>query len=278
MEALARADLEGVHRAALMVSGTLGPEQVRGFSQFSMREMLTYCTPELTGLQEIVEGVGWSDTAVSDAASRLRALETSIGRFHIWAKQPRHAYCEAIIRAAQKGEQDFGDYLIWLRRSELGVIGDKLDPYIAQVLLGMRRIDGELALPGDMKFIRHRREFSLASLSDHQLYEKLEKSARKRKYFDQHPRRGAKPGVEDQLSASDELQAVSFSLRWRITIDWDEVGGLLNDRTARELGQVRAGYSVEEMGKTNYNHFREQLPRIRKAAFDVQRAQNIKIS
>jgi hypothetical protein len=80
------------------------------------------------------------------------------------------------------------------------------------------------------------------------------------------------------LSAIDELtlhESSSFGLRWRIPIDWDEMADYLDDRTARELEQVLSGLSVEEIGKTNYNHFRRQLPQIRKLAFDLQRSGGI---
>lgn len=77
-----------------------------------------------------------------------------------------------------------------------------------------------------------------------------------------------------QLSAIDKLkldESCSFGLRWRINVNWDEVAECLDDRTVRELRQTLAGSSVEEMGKTDYNHFREQLPRIRKIVFDLHR-------
>lgn len=77
-----------------------------------------------------------------------------------------------------------------------------------------------------------------------------------------------------RLSALDELvlvESCSFSLRWRIQVDWDEVGECLDDRTARELEQVLSGMSVQEIGKTHYNHFRRQVPTIRKIVFDLQR-------
>jgi hypothetical protein len=79
-----------------------------------------------------------------------------------------------------------------------------------------------------------------------------------------------------QLSALDELMASrpQFSLRWGLKVDWDDVGNALDLRTAQELEQVLSGHSVEQMGKTNYNHFRQQLPRIRKLVLDVRRTLN----
>jgi hypothetical protein len=56
----------------------------------------------------------------------------------------------------------------------------------------------------------------------------------------------------------------------RPSIDWEKVAQCLDDRTARELGQVLAGATVEEMGEANYKHFRRALPKVRCIAWQLQ--------
>ena len=79
--------------------------------------------------------------------------------------------------------------------------------------------------------------------------------------------------VIHQLSALDELlmrQTCKTSFHWRVEVDWVEVATLLDHRTAHVLAQLLAGRTVAEIGKTNYNYFRRQFPRIRQAVLSCQ--------
>jgi len=101
--AVARGDMEGVSHAARMVSGTLGPEGLRGASQFEMRSLVTSCASHYNELKDTLARImdPFPVTAVSDALFRLSALETSVGLFHIWIKQPTRATSQPMSRMAE---------------------------------------------------------------------------------------------------------------------------------------------------------------------------------
>jgi hypothetical protein len=275
--ATARGDTEGVRQTALMVSGTLGPERLRGLSQFQMRTLITSVAPQYLNLKDTIEQISrtFALGAVSDALSRLVAFESSAGKVHIWVKRPQFATCEALVRAAQNGEEDFQDYLIWLR-SELGLIEGDLDAVLAMILLGMRREYGELILPGDMTVRRGGRLSSLFDFPDEKVFPKLREWA-----LERHRNYGSRDGKElcrDQFSEIDRATLAADDahvwgrFRWTagVTVDWDAIANHLDRRTAGELRMKLAGHSVEEMGKANCEHFRTKLPAIRKLIINDQ--------
>jgi hypothetical protein len=120
--------------------------------------------------------------------------------------------------------------------------------------------------------------------SDSDVYTEILRLARNRKSRDETYRHeavyGGTPIKEPALSldapeaqAMDALFAqrqLNERFRWRPSIDWEKVAQCLDDRTARELGQVLAGATVEEMGEANYKHFRRALPKVRGIAWQLQ--------
>jgi hypothetical protein len=280
VNAIEGGDVEATRRVLWRIAGHLRPALMvtEGLTEFRKPEITARCADDFARLKAILDAaVSLPATAASDASAVLQALESCF-RFVLSIERPELARVTRLAAALKppKVEPDAEEFLVSYRTNELGLLGPQLDPHLAEVLLGMRQIDGEIDLPGDMTVKRRGRKVSLASFEDDQIRDKLIEFARARRSSEQKHTAGSR---EHQMEAVDELSAaaLSFSLRWRISIDWNEVGELLDDRTAGELEQVLHGCSVEEMGKTNYNHFREQLPRIRKAALDVQRAKNIKL-
>src|ERR1039458_7325759 len=74
-------------------------------------------------------------------------------------------------------------------------------------------------------------------------------------------------GAIDGLFAQRQL---NLSFRFRHRIDWDAVAQALDGRTARELERGLSGATVEEMDKSNYEHFRRAIPKIRGIAWQLQ--------
>jgi len=274
--ALARGDAEAVKTAARLVSGQLGPEGLRGVSQFAMRELVTWVAPAYAELKATIEQINGTlaPAAVSDAASRLSLFECSVGQVQIWVKRPKLASLEALVRAAQKGEQDFSDYLAELRSSALGLAGGELDPYLAMVVLGMRIENGEVVLPGDM-VVKHRRKvIKLNEVPEHELMQELHTWARRR--MQSYGRDDGSEPHRHQLSEIDEAPIAADDaddwgkFRWnaRVRVDWEAIANRLDPRTAGELRMKLDGFSVDEMGKGNYEHLRTKLPAIRKLVID----------
>lgn len=277
LESMARGDAEGVLNAARMVSGTLGPEGLRGASQFQMRNLITSVAPQYVILTDTIKQVSGTHpaVAVSDALSRLAAFESSAGRVHIWVQRPKLATCEALVRAAQNREQDFPDYLAWLRGVELGLLGSELDAFLAMVILGMRSERGELVLPGDMLVKRRRRVvLNLGDVPEPEVLPKLLEWAEQRKKY--HGRADGKQRHRDQLSQIDRTRleaedaAAWGRFRWTagVKVDWEAIANQLDPRTAEELRMTLDGCSVDEIGKVNYEHLRRKLPAIRKLIID----------
>lgn len=121
--------------------------------------------------------VGISQGHFAGLLNAITSLEEHWGSFHIWINQPKRALCESLIRAWQKGESDSEEFLVWFREHQLGLLGSELDPYIAQVLLGMHVMGGEIVLPGDLQ--------NLALLNDHETYTAIVRKARARKQADE---------------------------------------------------------------------------------------------
>ena len=124
--------------------------------------------------------VGISQGHIAGLLNAITSLESHLGSFHVWLKQPKRALCESLIRAWQKGELDSEEFLVWFREHQLLLHGPELDPYIAQVLLGMHISGGEILLPGDLQ--------NLAHLNDHETYTAIVRMARARKQADEDGR------------------------------------------------------------------------------------------
>ncbi len=140
--ATASEDLEDIDQAARLVSGCLGPESLRGMSQFEMRGLITACAPRYADLKDMIREIAdtFDSRAVTDATARLSAFrQSSAGRVHIW-DQATFAFRGsggAGSRAAQNQEEDFPDYLAELRCSELGLVDNDLDASLAMIILGI---------------------------------------------------------------------------------------------------------------------------------------------
>ena len=151
-----------------------------------------------------------------------------------------------------------------------------------QVLLDMHTSGHEIKLGTGMETLRN--ALARHCKSDSDVYTEILRLARNRKSRDETYRHeavyGGNPIKEPALSldapearAIDALFAqrqVNQLFRWRHSLDWDKVTQSLDDRTARELNQVLAGATVEEMGEANYKHFRRALPKIRGIAWQLQ--------
>jgi hypothetical protein len=272
--AIESGDLEAIRHVMWRISGHLRPALLTTVTEYRKPEIADTCAEEFARLKALFDTAraqGLFDDApatVADTLATFNRLESCF-RFVQSIERPELTRAKRLADSLKRRESDHEVFLS-AYRGELGLLGSGLDAYIAQVLLGMRMIDGELNLPGDLTVIRSKREIPIAQFSDAEIRHRVLNFARARRDFDQKARM-CEAGIE-QLSAVDELEIakLSFSLRWRISIDWNDVGQMLDDRTAHELNQVLAGCPVAEMGKTAYNHFREQLPRIRKIAFDVR--------
>jgi hypothetical protein len=236
-------------------------------------------------------------------------FEKHFGSFHIWSKQPQWATCESLVRAYANEDPDFEEYLAWMRRNEFRLSPARppcracrvtqakgrvnrqctcgrrdagLDAYIVQVLLDMHTSGHDIQLGTGMQTLRN--ALTRHCKSDSDVYTEILRLARNRKSRDETYRHeavyGGTPIKEPALSldapeaqAMDALFAqrqLNERFRWRPSIDWEKVAQCLDDRTARELGQVLAGATVEEMGEANYKHFRRALPKVRGIAWQLQ--------
>jgi hypothetical protein len=65
---------------------------------------------------------------------------------------------------------------VWFRKDQLVLLGPELDPYIAQVLLGMCISGGEIVLPGLQ---------DIAEMDEHEIYSATRRQATARKRADQ---------------------------------------------------------------------------------------------
>ncbi len=255
--AVSRGDIEGVATAARLVSGQLGPEALLDVSQFALRELISSFAQQAADLKDTLSRITepFDSLAVSNAISRLAELESSAGRFDIWVKQPRHAYCESLIRAALKGEEDFEDYLIWLRRSELRMDAAQLDPYIAQVLLDMRVSGDQIRLPGRME--------NLVGLDESEIYPRIVRLARRRKWADEENgkpdrvrltvgRNGTGRDVRQYGVSLDTEHAENTGIRLKETLPdlvTDPIEFLLSTQQSvklSDLADMRAGSVADE--------------------------------
>jgi hypothetical protein len=169
LESAARGDEEGASHAARLVSATLGPEGLGGASQFEMLGLIKLCAPEYKALNYALTLVmdSFHVKALSDARSRMSALETSVGRFHIWIEQPTRAAYQSLVRAWQKQESDSGEFFAWFRDRALGLPASRLDPYLAQIVAGLHVAGGQLRLAGDIH--PGRKDPNLAEMSDEEI-------------------------------------------------------------------------------------------------------------
>ena len=150
-----------------LISGVLGPEGLRAQSQFAMCNVISASAPAYAELKNeitMISGAFGSMQSVSDALARLAALESHVGQFHIWAKQPARAIYQSVSRAWQNGESDSDEFFIWFRDNVLQLPASSLDPYLAQVVVGMRTSRGELRFEGE-----GRKSRDLALLSNREI-------------------------------------------------------------------------------------------------------------
>jgi hypothetical protein len=146
-------------------------------------------------------------------ASRLRSsalevglLDDFVGTFSIWIKTPNRAKCASLNRAWKKSEPDYEDFLTAVRRNSLGLAEPQLDPYIAQVLLGMRIRAGEIRLPADLR--------NLPECADDEIWPTILRLARSRwlkdKYGSEDHLRVNAPGEEEAARRYDALSTATF--------------------------------------------------------------------
>jgi hypothetical protein len=176
-----------------------------------------------------------------EAAGRsLDRVEGLFGSFDIWVKRPKLETCHAMVRAWQNGDLDSEEFLFWFRKDNLGLLGPQLDPYIAQILLGMRKEAGELVLPGDMTVVRKRRQTHLDNIPEEEFCGRLVKAARSRKRWQE----SVKVGRENERADESEVE----NLVNLLPIDsWDD----LRRETAIGLAFIRHAerHDAERIGR-----------------------------
>jgi hypothetical protein len=128
--------------------------------------------------------VGVAKGHVGELLNGIADLESHCGSFHIWVKQPARATCRSLLLAWQKGESDSGEYFVWFRDCMLGLPASRLDPYLAQVVAGVRVVGGELRLlEGDLH--QGRKNPDLAEMSDDEICKAITRKARRLKLADE---------------------------------------------------------------------------------------------
>ena len=175
--------------------------------------------------------------AAGCALDRIRRL---FGSFDIWAKRPKLETCHAMVRAWRNGDLDSEEFLFWFRKDNLGLLGPELDPYIAQILLGMRKEAGELVLPGDMTVVRKRRQTHLDNIPEEEFCGRLVNAARSRRRWQE----SVKVGRENERVDESEMD----SLVNLLPIDsWDD----LRKETAIGLAFVQHAerHDTERIGR-----------------------------
>jgi hypothetical protein len=113
------------------------------------------------------------------SALDIGLLDGSVGSFDIWIKAPNRAICASLNRAWRKDEPDYENFLVAVRQQLLGLRGSKLDPYIAEVLLGMRVSRGDIVLPADLENL---------CANDDDIWQTIVRKARGRRSDDQYER------------------------------------------------------------------------------------------
>jgi len=161
--------------------------------------------------------VGIAHRQIGELMNAITRLESHWGSFHVWITRPKRALCESLIRAWQKGELDSEDFLVWFRKYELGLLGPQLDPYVAEVLLGLRVSGGEILLPGDLR--------NLAHLNDDEIYTAILRQARGRRLADGDPRQDRVRLTVGHDPAGKKIRRYAHSLD-----AGDENGMTLKDR------------------------------------------------
>jgi len=167
-------------------------------------------------------------------SERILSIKRSL-QIDIWIKQPRRLTCEGIIRAFQAGELDVESFLAWFREQTMGLLGPELDPYIAEVLLGMRVSGGEILLPGDMQ--------NLAGLGEQEIIEVIVARANALRRSDDNGTRDRvrvlAPGEQKNDRMLDALYRVSSSEpvdQLFVSHQAEEWGGIV---TRNDYGQLR---------------------------------------
>jgi hypothetical protein len=148
--------------------------------------------------------VGIAERHIGELLNAIISLESTWGSFHIWIKRREWALCESLTRAWQKGELDSEELLVWFREHELGLLGPQLDPYIAQVLLGMHVSGGEILIPGDLQNLAHR--------NGQEIYATILRQARGRKQADEDGRRDRVRLTVGHDTAGKEIRRYARSL------------------------------------------------------------------
>jgi hypothetical protein len=180
---------------------------------------------------------------------RIETMRRSL-RIDIWIKQPRRETCESLVRACQKAQHDFEDFLAWFTQFQLGLHGAGLDCYIAQVLLGMHVSGGEVRLPGDMR--------NLADSSEHEAYATILRQARARKAADENGEQDRipvdPPGTRRSGRRFDALYRADFL---------EEVGNLFVPFSQLETDTMMRAALIEAATREDFERiFRKvRLPR-----------------
>src|SRR5579862_9378558 len=107
--------------------------------------------------------VGLSRWHIGRLQEGIEQLESQYGSFHILIRQPNRTLCESVVRAWQQREPDLDEFLLWFCRDRLRLLGPELDPYVAQVLLGLRVSNGEIVLSADLEGLTHLNDDEIGS-------------------------------------------------------------------------------------------------------------------
>jgi hypothetical protein len=249
-------------------------QDIASSTQFTRRKQIIPATPKLAIVKEMtlkaageLEALTQQEQTTEDANANGRRflvamsqghiggllnaisdLESHWGSFHIWTKHPKRSLCESLIRAWRKGDLDSEDFLVWFRTDQLGLLGPELDPYIAQVLLGMRVSGGQVLLPGDLH--------NLAGKSENEIFAVILSMARARKLADEY-------GSEDLARVGppgEDVVARRFDALSRTTF-LQEIGELF--KSSESVETVMRAAIIEALNREDFERVfrRVGLPR-----------------
>ena len=151
----------------------------------------------------------------------LSRISSVFGAPQAWVKRPNLSTCRALVMAWGNGEMDSEEFLARFRERDLGLHGDELDAYLAQVLLGMQVSGGALIVTGDMT-VRFRRggEMNLAEVPESELCEKLIAAARgARRKYEYDGRRDSKGNMVSEECYLDPRSSESAEILFLDRID-----------------------------------------------------------
>jgi hypothetical protein len=218
--------------------------------------------------------VGVAKGHIGELQSAIARLESLCGAFHIWIKQPTRALYGSLIKAWEKGESDSEEFLAWFRKDQLGLLGRELDPYIAQILLGMHVSAGQILFLGETRNLADLNEGlkdeNLAGRSDAEIREGIIRRASTLKRADESTRVDRRRHRENVYPPGEKKNGRRFdAMTHAVSLDGllfiGEIGGLFAANSLATQTVMQAAI-VEALAREDF----ERL--FRKVGLDRERA------